>query len=935
MILPDVSSRRLVGRAAELDLLHQTRGSLAQSRGAVVMVGGEAGIGKSRLLAEFSASLSGGRAPHFAVGESLEHARRPYGPFRQVIESLLTAARPALHDAAPPMLRMLTAMAPDVLPPERQSPPSDKIDLFTGVLRLIERIASKRSVVIVLEDLHWADPATLELLAHIAPRIASMRVMIVGTYRDDEIHPAHPLFGPLARLARESNVRSMHVGTLDAAEVRAFITAALDGKYTVPAAQTHAIAERADGNPFFIEELLKEAIVRESTGGARMLPISLRATILERLDTLSAEDRRILGYAAVLGPRFEATTLQAIAASTEEDAYSALRRLRELNLVVEEAGERVRYRFRHALTRETIYDAALTAETRGLHERIAMMLESLPDAGARVDELAFHTWRAALREPAMRYNERAGDAAFDVHASADAATYFARARKMADNDADRMRLLDKSGESARRLADFGGALEAFDDECRLALQLGDFDVAARAMTKLCGELSNTTRREEAIARFDRFVNAYGDRLSTPVYDYAMIANARVASSGDDYARARRLLAAVREPANLDTVPHALFHLTRSNMAEDAVDRAAWDEAVAAMRLRLPQVYPLLRTQIVHTIAASALTFGDAALADRAIDEAIAIDLEHGLMRVSAFAYAVKARVDFALGRLAEARQHLEIALAETGMPVALVHAAACAPLVALALDDHALGRRLLDHADIAQVDAITLREERAHMDAAHAAWLAAAGKVAEARTLLGALLQRLTKPPSSPDFYVIAARYVEGPAVAPLRALCARARENPDHRLTHAAADLADAVLAARGNGPGSAHEHGMRAASRFAQLGWPLLQAQSLEVAGAVDAARAMYERCGSIGDVRRLSLHAPQAVHATVTSLSPRERDVAALIGRGLTNRAIGQALSVSEKRIERHVTSIYAKLGFSTRAQLAAYVARDLGRRAAPEG
>ncbi|MBV9234085.1 MAG: AAA family ATPase, partial [Candidatus Eremiobacteraeota bacterium] len=296
MVLPHLSSRRMFGRDAELEALQDARRALSGRRGSVVLVGGEPGMGKSRLLGEFAATLRGGRSPHYALGESLEDAPRPFGTWRTALAALVQRV-PATLDNAPPLVgRSLAALIPfSVVDRDGLLPPSDRLEkaeLFTGVLHYLRLVSEKRATVIALEDLHWADVSSLELLCHVAPRIGGMRLMIVATYRDEALQPQHRLFGAVAKLSRADTVRRILLEPLAERHVRALIDDALGDTYALTDERIRAVLDRCDGNPFFAEELLGHAVQRER-GGTSSLPLSIRSLTLDRIAGLSAQTRRL------------------------------------------------------------------------------------------------------------------------------------------------------------------------------------------------------------------------------------------------------------------------------------------------------------------------------------------------------------------------------------------------------------------------------------------------------------------------------------------------------------------------------------------------------------------------------------------------------------------------------------------------------------------
>ncbi len=928
MIVPSLSNQRLVGRGAELELLNEMRRALAGSRGSVALVGGSAGMGKTRLLTEFARGLGGGRAPHYALGECLQDAPRPYGPFRMLLARLIDLAPGSLESTTALTRRTLGALAADACEAHglHVAAPAivEKAELFAGVLRFLEALAARRALVLALEDLHWADATSLELLAHLAPRIGSIRVMIVATYRDDEPQEDVPLLATLGRIEREQTVRRIALEPLTERDVQTLIDDAMGSSYTLAPDERRDIVVRSEGNPFFIEEILKKALERQKSSGT--LPTSIRALILDRLTRVRPEDRSVLDHAAVLGQEFAVETLASIIGRERADVLASLRRLRDLNLVAEEAQPSSRFGFRHGLTRQTVYDELLSIDTRALHARILAVLAASADEPPLVDDLAYHAWKAGDDDATLRYSEAAGDAALAVRAGEQAATYYERVLAITRDPEARLRVQHKAGEAYQLAADFANATAACMAEHALLLERGDYDAAVFALTRAAGEYANGGERRRAIDLLEAFADRFADRLAGPAHDHLYASLGRIATANMEFDRARAALARVRAPEAARAFTHQVFRLAQVFCAEAAIDRPLFHEASAALVRRNGEVPPLLASQMLHSIADAALRFGENAAAEHAIDAAIAIDRELGFGRPLAYANAVKATLLGLQGRLPEARGAIEAALAEPDMYVVRVVLGVGASPVALALGDDALAERCFDP-EIVRAGAAGGTDGTSNLIAAmHGLRLQRLGRIDEARSMLERAVDGEQVPFGVVYFWPFAARLVDERHVNRLRELCAACSANPDDTVAQACGALLDAIAARRFEAR-DAERLGALAAERYRAIGWPLLEALALEFAGRLGDALGLYQAAGSVADVRRLESRVPPTAvsRAARGLLSTREREVAVLVARGLGNRAIGQELGVGEKTVEKYITAIFAKLQFTTRAQLAAHVAR----------
>jgi predicted ATPase/DNA-binding CsgD family transcriptional regulator len=932
MIVSTVRCRTLVGRDAELRLLRDTRRSLSNGRGGVVLLGGAAGIGKTRLLAAFTQSLTGGRAPLFALGECLEHAPGAFGPVRQILEALSRRANWATANAPLLARRMLRTLVPDVLTPgdiDAGTGTLERAELFSGVLSYFAAIAAKRAVVLAIEDLHWADAASLELLSHIAARIAGTRIMIVATYRDDDVSFSQPLFGALARLARIPNVTTASLEPLASGEMATLVLDALNNEFELASDWMHDIVLRSEGNPLFAEELLKRAVSLQKPGNA--LPISIRAIILERLVNLDPEARRVLDYAALFGATFTPLPLALVAEQSVRSLTAVLERLRDYDLIAVDSRDidAPRFRFRHALTREAVVGEIDPADARRLHARIATLLAALPDANGRLDELAYHAWEGGLRVEACDFNERAGDRAMEVRAPAHAATHFLRALQMVrdGDDERRIRLLGRAGAASSQACDFPRSISSFTSLHDMQLARGNYDAAGIALLRAANDTANTNHGVEAMALLQTFIAKYGARLSNEATDDLNSSLAYLATTQEAHDLVPSLLGNVREPARMATHAHEAYWLACMFTAERQLDQATWLAAVRAIRSRLDESHALARGQLLHSIGQTALTFAQNDEAERSLDEAIAFDREHGLTHALAFASAIKVRLLYLQGRLSEALPLIRFTLGSRDMVAVRSQLMMGAPLVALALGDHSLARRCIDDDIFANTNDGSQVILNAMMSCAMGAWLESAGRVEDAREILGKAVDMLDRPFTDAKFWCLAASLVDESKVVRLRAFCSEGAANPVADVMQATYAMVESILAQRKGDSGATRKFGAMASERFGRLGWPLFEAQALELAGDRDRASALYRACESIADLRRLEMRAPApAIPAAHTNgLSLREREVAVLIARGCTNRAIAAELHISENTVEKHVTKIYSKLDFSTRAELAAYASR----------
>jgi len=342
-----VEQAPFVGRVAALERLTAALSAAGSGRGSTVLVGGEAGIGKSRVAAELAA-----RARHrgwlVLVGRCIEliGAGVPYLPVAEAIRSLRGSS--ALEDGpgAMPALSRLVADLADPVGAASQRPHGDDAQawLFADVRALLDALTAETPVLLILEDLHWADSSTLDLVSFLAHVVSGSRVLVLATYRSDEAGTDQPLLRLTTGLLRARTASAIDLGPLTEGEV----TALLDGisKRPVPAGLTDTIFQRSEGNPFFAEELYAAAI-----RGEQDLPHVLRDVLLQRVGRLDPPSRMVLRTAAAAGRDVSYGLLAAVVPLTEGELQDALRSAVDQLLLVpdQHAGT---FRFRHALLAE-------------------------------------------------------------------------------------------------------------------------------------------------------------------------------------------------------------------------------------------------------------------------------------------------------------------------------------------------------------------------------------------------------------------------------------------------------------------------------------------------------------------------------------------------------------------------------------------------------
>ncbi|MFJ7202556.1 AAA family ATPase [Streptomyces sp. NPDC098789] len=360
-----------VGRADELAVLTDALTRAAGPEPQALLIGGEAGVGKTRLTEEFLAEAER-RGAVVAVGGCVEIGAEglPFAPFSAALRSLRRQFPEQLTAAAAGQEDELARILPEL--GETPRGPHDEEStarLFELTVRLLERLAADRTVVIVLEDLHWSDTSTRHLLAYLLRTLSTGRLVVVATYRADDIHRRHPLRPLLAELDRLRSVQRIELSRFNRAEVRRQLAGILAAPPEEALVET--VFDRSDGNAFFVEELVA---CRES-GCRTGLTESLRDLLLVRVEVLPDAAQRVVRIVAEGGSTVEHELLLAVAQLTEDALIEALRAAVGANILLASA-DRDGYRFRHSLVREAVSDDLLPGERARVNRRYAQAMEA-------------------------------------------------------------------------------------------------------------------------------------------------------------------------------------------------------------------------------------------------------------------------------------------------------------------------------------------------------------------------------------------------------------------------------------------------------------------------------------------------------------------------------------------------------------------------------
>ncbi|MEI7054904.1 AAA family ATPase [Nocardioides sp. CCNWLW239] len=435
------STERLVGRDADLETLAGMAGIAgANPASRHVLLAGDAGVGKTRILRELRGrAVADGRQAF--VGHCLDFgdSAEAYLPFTEILDNITTALPEAVAQVAdvhPALLRMAPVARVLGGADTADQEALDRGNLFAAIHALLERAAEKAPVLVVVEDTHWADQSTRDLLTFLFTRPFTGPVTLVASYRADDLHRRHPLRRQLAEWARLPSVERFHLGRLSDDDVRLLVAELADAPAGDPGIDVESVVRRAEGNAFFVEELVQAS-------GADELPWDLADLLLIRLDQLDATAREVVDTASAAGRDVSDELLEAVAGLDRATLDAGLRQAIERAILVPR--EDGYYVFRHALLGEAVYDDLLPGERVRLHQRYVEALSGDLSTGSSA-VLARHARLAGDHETALSAGIAAGDEAAATGGPDEASQHYQQAIALlagrAGSDHDIQRLVD-------------------------------------------------------------------------------------------------------------------------------------------------------------------------------------------------------------------------------------------------------------------------------------------------------------------------------------------------------------------------------------------------------------------------------------------------------------------------------------------------------------
>ena len=964
------SEAPLVGRGDELARLTAAVERARTGTPAAVLLGGDAGVGKTRLLTELARRATDSGAT-VLIGHCVDLGAvgLPYLPFAEALRQLADradAGDEALAEALrtrPALDRLITRPGRPTAPPAGSDDDAGRLQLFDAVSGVLGDAAEAGApLLLVIEDLHWADQSTRELLAFLLARLRSERLAVVASYRTDDLHRRHPLRPLLGELGRLPAVERLELHPFTPAELTDYLRAVRGGP--VPDRLLRDVLSRSEGNAYFAEELLAAGIDADSA-----LPTGLADVLLARLEGLPAAVQRIARVASVAGRRVSHSLLQAASGLPDTELEEALREAVTHHVLAADGGS---YAFRHALLQEAVYGDLLPGERVRLHGTYAKLVADGVESSAA--ELAYHSLESHDLPGALTASVRAATEAAELHAPVEALRQLERALQLwaAVPDA-----AERAGTDLVTLGQRASAMAAAAGEASRAVALAaeardradqqdpGGPRAADAREVLALRLLGVDRADEAYEVTGQALDMVPAQPATRVRVWAAATRARSAINLDRDQEAKQLaeeaLAGARALDLADAEADALASLAL--VAESEGDAELSQARLAEARDRAAAAGDLsVELRAVYNLASSHYYAGDVATALRVIDGGVARAAATGQ---TFSAYGLEARVlqviaryvagdwdasleaaelvgdrapDTALARLAAASLYVEVG---RGLPAAAERATqlrgSWAQDDSLAMVAGGCEADLLrwqgdldgaaDAADRA-IDYITRRWDTWYMGSI---WLAALG--------LAALADRAETERRHGGATADTLRRGQG-LIERARTTAQRGRPRhgtigPEGRAWLVRAEAEWSRLEAPSDpelwqqaldifGYGYPYEEA-RCRWRLAEalLGAGRRDEATVEVAAAYGVAvrlgaTPLREALEALARRGRLDAGLPVPVRSELTPLTAREGDVLALLARGQTNRQIGRSLFISEKTASVHVSNIIGKLGASGRTE-----------------
>jgi DNA-binding CsgD family transcriptional regulator len=985
----------LIGRVQDLTHFRLLVDRVKSGEAQVALLTGEAGIGKSRLVAEIQ---SYAEASDFLLleGQCFQtDSASPYAPLLDLFRAYFARWAPIslpdpLHSFASTLSRLLPDLAllfPDLATlstPHSHDPEEEKRRLFAAMTHFVMEQAAQHPVFLVVEDIHWCDDLSLDLLLHLARRCRHLRLLLLLTYRSEELNPR--LRQWLSQLDRERLAQECSLERLSHRDVASMLKAMLVSKQGIDDDLIDMLYARSEGNPFFVEELLtsfltaKElAFVDETwkrTGRLIIVPRSVQEAVQQRTAYLSTDAKHLLTLAAVAGRRFNVTLLQEVMHCDEAHLLALLKEVMAAQLVTEEAADLSV--FRHALTQQAILNSLLLRERQGLHRNLAETLEQLCASSPTMrekylEDLANHSFEAGMWEQALTYAQEAGEKALTLYAQQTAIDHFTRAVEAAHHLSQtppahiylaRGQAYETLGDFERARGDYERGLDAartvhdselewqsmealgflwtghdyeragvwFRQALALAEHLSDSTQRARSLNRLGNWLQNTGQIQEALETYHEAFRLFEAQVNRQGMAETLEMLGGISFFTGDPARAvkvyfgqaielfrslgdRQKLASTLAVRACDAAPETIEPTFSALRTRDECVQDAEEALLVARQTNSPSGLAFVEITTTYVLS----SFGEFGPALSHAQEALSIatSIEH--QEWIAASYGVLGHLYLLLLEPDKAASYLETGIAGAQALGSMIWIGLLTPYLALAY----IYKRAFPRAEAVLTTVLQRDQQPGNFFERQAARIwgelaLAQGEAARALAIAEQLLVSALGDEQQPIPHLLA---LKGEALLALK------------RPEEAVGALENAKLGAEQRQAPSILWRIQRSLGKGyhllkqedqAQREWSDARDIIARLAGTVDEA-SLREHFLQVAltSIPQGKPHSQEAMTSSLYGgLSAREREVAALVAQGMSNREIATSLVVSERTAEAHVSNILGKLGFTTRAQIAVW-------------
>ena len=966
----------MIGRQIQLQELIDSLDRANGGSGQLVFIAGDSGIGKTRLLCEFVRNVRTRPQVDLLEGNSYDEDPVPYGPFIDMMRSVLRRdgiavvaerAGPWVADLA----RLLPELASFVTTENTENDTQmQKRRLFEAIYQVIKPRDTECRI-LLLEDLHWSDQTSQELILYLSRTITRERVLLLATYRTDELYRRHPLTHLIAQLTRDRCYREVQLAALSPAETTQLIETTLNRR--MPQAFILALHARAEGNPFFIEEMVRALIEQQKidhmietlgqhyTNEPIELPLSIKDSVVQRIIDLDPVTSEALQYAAIIGRQFDFDLLLHLLNIEEDQLVQGLTQLVERQLIVEDNGSHHdRYRFRHELTREAIYSDLLGRERRIKHREVLQALETMyPDNQEEVlDQLAYHSLHARELTKAAYYAQLAGDRAARMYAFREAVIQYEMALETAEceDTIERATLYDKLGKTAHALSDTNRAMRAWREAHDLYTQC-DHRITAAHIWQQLGRVSWIRGDKKAAFEYTKEALARLEK-EPPGIELAMAYSAMSAlymltnQQQESIEWGEKALQLADELGDPSVKPHALNNigcsLVELGKAKEGIDYLC--ESLALSK-ELRSWSDTVRAY--HNLGVDLTELGQFKRALAVVEEGIDFAQKFGLESSISTMPIKMGQIKMMLGYWDEALHwydYVERTLGWESHKIAFYSATEKSRLL--------LAQGRIDETE--QLLAPFMSPDSPWNDSSYLLLMSAhialiRGNIDKAISQMNRCVESLThqyKMPEIVHFLSVGAdiylRVEDTEQAATFFNLVEpHLDQSTENVFAHTHLEHIQGMLATRQKRYAEALQHFRQALTQWQTMELPYEEARTrqrlaeclfqtnnpdaaIEAQQELATAQAIFERLGA-----PLDLMANEAIaqrfdtkrrsstpRGRTNGLTRRERQVIALIAQGLSNRDIAEKLVISEKTAEVHVSNILGKLHFTSRAQAAAY-------------